>query len=147
MSVAQADGGAGVDPHVLGEAARRAADALRVEGLAVGGVVGQAPTAAAAGRERQRGEQLALAPPARQVGAHGDDLAAELVAHHDAARHVAVGLEVGAADAAGLDPDHEVARARGGVGNLLHHEGVVVGQHGGAHVRSPRGVGRGGART
>ena len=145
--VTQADGGAGIDPHVLGEPTRRAADALRVEGLAVGGVVGQAPTAAAAGRERQRGEQLALAPPTRQVGAHGDDLAAELVAHHDAARHVTVGLEVGAADAAGLDPDHEVARARGGVGNLLHDEGVVVGQHGCAHVRSPRGVGRGGART
>ena len=125
-----------VDADVLGEPAGAAADADHVGLLAVRGFAGEARQAVTAADERERGHVPTDAPRRIGVGAGGDDLAAELVAHHQAGRHRGAQLEVGAADAAGRHLEHELAGSRRRIGDVGDLELVVVVQHGSTHGAS-----------
>ena len=127
-----------VDAHVLGEPAGAAAHADHVGLLAVRGLAGEARQAATAADERECGDVASLAEGRIGVGAAGDDLAAELVPHHQSRRHRGPQLQVGAADAAGRHLQHELTRAGRRIGDLGHLELVVVVQHGCTHGSSLR---------
>ena len=71
-------------------------------------VTGDARDAVAASDERQCARARPQFP-SRHAGTERDDLAAELVAHHEAGTHVVDGLQVAAADAARMDAQHELA--------------------------------------
>ncbi len=122
-----------VDADELGEAPGAAADADHVGLLAVRGFAGEARQAVTAADERERGDVPTDAPRGIGVGAGGDDLAAELVAHHQPGRHRRAQLEVGAADAAGGHLQHEFAGSRRRIGDVDDLELVVVVQHGSTH--------------
>ena len=134
--VGERDGFAGVDPHVLGERACASTDPDEVGLFAVRGLTRHARQALAAAEQRQRGDVLALTPLAVRIGADRDHFTAELVAHHQPRGHHRPELEIGAADAAGGDPQHELAASGRGVGDLGNLEIVGVGEDGSAHERT-----------
>ena len=119
-------------------AAGAATDADHVGLLAVRGFAGEARQAVTAADERERGDVPTDAPRRIGVGTGGDDLAAELVAHHQAGRHRRAQLEVGAADPAGRHLQHELAGSRRRIGDVGDLELVVVVQHGGTHGATAR---------
>ena len=127
-----------VYPYVLGERAGTAAHADVVGLLAVGGFAGETGQAVAAAEDRECGHVPTRAPHRIGVGARGDDHAAELVAHHEADGHRVAQLEVGAADPAGRDLEHELAGSRRRIGDVGDHELVVVVQHDSTHGASLR---------
>ena len=124
------------DPYVLGERAGTAPHADVVGLLAVGGFTGDAGQAAPAAEDRECGDVSTRAPRRIGVGTRGDDHAAELVPHHETGGHRGAQLEVGAADAAGGDLEHELAGPRRRIGDVGDHELVVVVQHGSTHGRA-----------
>src|SRR6185437_2593554 len=110
--------------------------------LTVRGLAGEARQATTAADERERGDVAPLAEGRVGVGADGDDLAAELVPHHQSRRHRGPELQVGAADAAGRHLQHELTRAGRRIRDLGHLELVVVVQHGCTHGSSLRSYSR-----
>src|SRR5581483_3524033 len=99
--------------HVLGVGARKLAQAETADILAVDPLPLAAELAGSATDVRQRSHTLALGIAA-DARTELDDFAAELMAHHrsrpqpEAVLH---GMEIGAADAAGMNLEHDLAGA------------------------------------
>ena len=123
-----------VDAHVLGERARAATDPDEIGLVALRRLAGEARETSAASDDRERGDVPAEAPTCVGVGAAGDDLAAELVAHDEPRTHRRPQLEVRTADAACRHLQHELPGTRRRVGHVGDFELVLVVQHRGAHA-------------
>ncbi len=108
----EGDGLPGVDAHELGERPRAPAHPDEVGVRAVRRFSVHARRAAPAPDDRQRGDVPADAPLRCGIGPGRDDLATELVPHHQSGTHRGPQLEIGAADAARGHLEDELARAR-----------------------------------